>query len=470
MTDNPIIHWFRRDLRITDNPALSRAADTGKPIIAVFIDESDADKPLGAASLWWLHYSLTSLMNDLDVPLILRRGQAADILDELIKATGADHVVWNRRYEKDGIERDTLIKSALTDRGLKVESFKANLLNEPWEVKTKSDTYYKVFTPYWRAAREVFTPDAPLSAPNNMNAYADDLRTDKLEDWKLLPTRPDWGSKMLPYWTPGSEGAREALTEFLNGPVQTYTNDRNRPDKKGTSKLSPHLAFGEISPREIWQACESVEQTDKFMSEIGWREFSYNLLYHNPNLATENFRSDFDAFPWKKDNEALQRWQTGQTGYPFVDAGMRELWQTGWQHNRVRMVTASFLIKHIMLDWRRGEEWFWDCLVDADPASNAASWQWVAGSGADAAPYFRIFNPFSQGEKFDKNGDYVRRYVPELKDLPNKYLNRPWEAPKDVLEKAGVVLGQTYPEPIVDHKAARERALAAYKETRAEKK
>ena len=466
MTDTPIIVWFRRDLRVGDNPALSQAAKSGKPIIALYIDETDAEKPLGAASLWWLHYSLKSLMKDLDVPLTLRRGKAADILDEIIKSTGADHVVWNRRYAKDARDRDAAIKAGLTDRGVKVESFKANLLNEPWEVKTKSDTYYKVFTPYWRAAREGFMPDVPLSMPKSLKAYKGDASSDELDDWKLLPTRPDWGSKMEPYWAPGSKGAHEALAEFLDGPVQTYTDDRNRPDKKGTSKLSPHLAFGEISPRQIWHACESVEQTDKFMSEIGWREFSYSLLYHNPNLATENFKSDFDAFEWKKDETALQRWQSGQTGYPFVDAGMRELWQTGWQHNRVRMVTASFLIKHLMQDWRHGEKWFWDCLVDADPASNAASWQWVAGSGADASPYFRIFNPFTQGEKFDKTGDYVRRYVPELKGLPDKYLNQPWEAPKDVLEKAGVVLGKTYPKPIVDHKTARERALAAYKKTR----
>jgi len=465
--ENPIIVWFRSDLRVADNPALTRAAKTGKPIIPLYILETDCKKPWGAASQWWLHYSLIELTSDLG-ELVLRKGKAKDILATIIKETGADHIVWNRRYEKDRIDIDTDIKSSLADDSLMVESFKANLLNEPWEVKTKTNGYYKVFTPYWRAARDGFQPDNPLQVPKSPNFYKD-IQSDNLDDWCLLPSKPDWGAKIKPFWSPGSKGAHERVKHFLSGPVDDYTDDRNRPDKEGTSRLSPHLAFGEISPREIWHACEEQEAAaEKFLSEVGWREFSYNLLYYNPDLATESFRPDFNAFPWEKNDHALECWQQGQTGYPFVDAGMRQLWQTGWQHNRVRMVTASFLIKHLLIDWREGEKWFWDTLVDADPANNTASWQWVAGSGADAAPYFRIFNPFTQGEKFDRTGDYVRKFVPELKDLPEKYLNRPWEAPEDVLEEAGVVLGKTYPKPIVDHKLARERALAAYKETKGE--
>jgi len=273
---------------------------------------------------------------------------------------------------------------------------------------------------------------------------------------------------MNPFWNIGPEGAHKALTNFVDGPINDYAEARNRPDKKtGTSRLSPHLAFGEISPREIWQKChETPTQRDKYLAEIGWREFSYVLLFHNPKLASKNFKADFDNFEWEENTDALKAWQKGMTGYPFVDAGMRQLWQTGWQHNRVRMVTASFLIKHLLIDWREGEKWFHDTLVDADPASNAASWQWVAGSGADASPYFRIFNPFTQGEKFDPEGDYVREFIPELAKLPKKYIHRPWEAPQNILDYANVKLGETYPKPIIDHKFARERALAAYKKSR----
>lgn len=469
-TSNPVIVWFRRDLRIGDNPALCRAVETGRPVIPIFIYERDATRPLGGASSWWLHYSLKSLSHDLSeigLPLYIRRGDAFDVINNLILKTGAKHIVWNRRYARDDRTRDKDIKKKLTDRGLKAESFKANLLNEPWEIKTGSGGYYKVFSPYWRAVLKQPPPSEPLSSPQEaipFNGLSDSL---ELEDLGLLPKHPDWATKMKPYWSPGSDGAHKALTAFLDGAMETYKDDRNRPDKTGTSRLSPHLAFGEISPRQIWHIAHRADSNpDKFLSEIGWREFSYTLLFYNPDLAKTNFKSDFEKFEWQHDDEALIRWQTGQTGYPFVDAGMRELWETGWQHNRVRMVTASFLIKHLLQDWRKGEAWFWDTLLDADPANNAASWQWVAGSGADAAPYFRIFNPFSQGEKFDPNGDYVRKWVPELRRLPNKFIHRPWEAPALVLKEAGVTLGDTYPKPLVDHKFARERALDAYKATR----
>lgn len=471
MSNAPIIIWFRRDLRIADNPALFEAVATGRPVICLYILETEIARELGGASCWWLHHSLESLSQDLDnigATLILRKGQAFRVLDMVIEDTGAESVFWNRRYDLDPRETDSAIKADLTQRGLTVKSFRANLLSEPWTVKTKTDNYYKVFTPYWRMAQESIDTIEPLPAPKTVTQYQGKLKSESLEALNLLPTSPDWGSKMTPYWTMGSKGAKKALKQFLGGPVADYPDDRNRPDKEdGTSKLSPHLAFGEISPKQIWQACKGdLDKARKFLAEIGWREFSYVLLYHNPKLATENFKPAFDAFEWNSDPDHLRRWQDGQTGYPFVDAGMRQLWQTGWQHNRVRMVTASFLIKHLLIDWREGEKWFHDTLVDADPASNAASWQWVAGSGADASPYFRIFNPFTQGEKFDPNGDYVRKFVPELKDMPNKFIHRPWEAPEDVLLEAGVKLGDTYPTPIVDHKFARERALASYKATR----
>lgn len=471
MNSSPIIVWFRRDLRIADNPALFEAAKTGRPVICLYIFETDKARALGGASLWWLHHSLTSLANDLSTigaKLILRKGAASDVLQDVIAQSGAGAVYWNRRYDKPERDRDAALKERLSEAGLEVKSYRANLLSEPWTVKTKTDNYYKVFTPYWRAAQDHIDTAAPLGVPPNLEAFGGGIISETLAAWDLLPAAPDWGSKMNPHWQIGSQGAHKALADFVDGPVKEYPEARNRPDiETGTSKLSPHLAFGEISPKQIWHACKhDLATAKKFLAEIGWREFSYVLLYHNPELATENFKPAFNAFEWDNDEAALLRWQQGQTGYPFVDAGMRQLWQTGWQHNRVRMVTASFLIKHLLIDWREGERWFHDTLVDADPASNAASWQWVAGSGADAAPYFRIFNPFTQGEKFDPNGDYVRRFVPELARLPNKFIHRPWEAPKLVLLEAGVRLGETYPKPIVDHKFARERALEGYKRTR----
>lgn len=466
----PIIAWFRNDLRLSDNPAFFEAARSGKPVIALYIYEADTDRPLGGASQWWLHQSLTRLeeaLKRMGLPLTLRQGSAESVLEILIAETGADTVIWNRRYDSGGIARDTRIKKSLTDKGINVDSFKGNLLNEPWEIKTQSGGYYKVFSPYWRAVLRSEAPAPALPAPDNISAFSGRLNSEPLAAFDLLPTQPDWASKMASFWNPGEAGAAKALHFFLDGPAENYKTARNLPDRAGTSRLSPHLAFGEISPRQIWHfARQHKGDHEKFLSEIGWREFSYNLLFHNPDLARVNFKSDFDRFKWQGKAEHLHSWQRGLTGYPFVDAGMRELWATGWQHNRVRMVTASFLIKHLMLDWRLGETWFWDTLLDADPANNAASWQWVAGSGADAAPYFRIFNPFGQGEKFDPEGKYVRRWIPEIARLPNKFIHKPWEAPKLVLQEAGVTLGDTYPEPLVDHKFARERALSAYKAMR----
>ena len=446
---------------------MARAAETGKPVIAVYIHETDRQRIMGSASKWWLHHSLKALeqdLGDLNIPLILYQDVAAKGLNALISASGSDHLVWNRCYEAESIARDTALKEKMTEKGIKAESFNGSLLNEPWEIKSGNGTYYKVFTPYWKAVLRGPPPHEPLRPPRKQATIDKDFRNLHLNDLNLLPSNPDWGAKMYPFWQPGTKGAKQALEEFLDGPITSYGTDRDRPDRDGTSRLSPHLAFGEISPRQIWHKTrEKTDHGEKFLSEIGWREFSYALLFHNPELATENFKPDFDGFDWSPDDGKLTRWQKGLTGYPFVDAGMRQLWATGWQHNRVRMVTASFLIKHLLIDWREGETWFWDTLVDADPASNAASWQWVAGSGADASPYFRIFNPITQGQKFDPNGDYVRKWIPELKRLPNKYIHNPWDAPEPILKEAGVTLGDVYPRPVVEHKRAREKALERYK-------
>ncbi|OYW61641.1 MAG: hypothetical protein B7Z40_18170 [Bosea sp. 12-68-7] len=375
---------------------------------------------------------------------------------------------------------DTGIKTALTAAGHRVATFNAALLNEPWQVATKTGDPVKVFSPYWRAARALREPPAPGPAPARivplpLPAGLAAMAASR-EDLALEPTRPDWAGGLREAWTPGEAGAAAALTDFLCGPLDGYGEGRNRPDYVSTSRLSPHLRFGEIGPRQIWHATRSAVESgetaasasdaEKFLSEIGWREFSYHLLFYNPELATRNFNARFDAFPWRRDAAALKAWQRGATGYPIIDAGLRELWTTGWMHNRVRMIVASFLIKHLLIDWREGEAWFWDTLVDADPANNAASWQWVAGSGADAAPYFRIFNPVTQGLKFDPDGLYVRRWVPEIAALPDALIHEPWKADAGSLRRAGIGLGESYPRPIVDLDAGRERALAALAATR----
>ena len=474
MSENPVIVWFRRDLRIADNPALHAASQTGRPVIAVFILDEETGRPPGSASHWWLHHALIALSHDLQKPgleLTLRQGDSENILRSLIKETSADHIFWNRLYFKPEIDRDMTIKSALKDDNITVESFNGNLIREPWEVKTGSGGYYRVYTPYWRQVKSIGPERREvLPAPTSLKPLDKLPKSDTLEDWQLSPSAPNWAEGFEPHWKPGSAGAFEKLRAFFNDAAHHYADDRNRPDKIGTSRLSPHLAWGEISPVQLWYATLaevqkgdlSEGQADKFLSEIVWREFAYHLLYFHPDMISSPLKPAFADFPWNKDHASLRAWRTGMTGYPIVDAGMRELWETGWMHNRVRMIVASFLIKHLLIPWQEGEKWFWDTLVDADIANNSASWQWVAGSGADAAPYFRIFNPFSQGEKFDPDGNYVRKYVPELTALPNKYIHQPWSAPQYVLDEAGITLGETYPEPVVDHAFARKRALDGY--------
>ncbi len=477
------LHWFRDDLRLADNPALAAAVANGPTLCLYILDEGGARRAPGGASRWWLSRSLASLgasLAERGAELVVMRGDPAEILPRVAAQAKVDLVTWNRRYEGATIALDTDLKTALTAAGHRVGTFNAALLNEPWQVTTKTGDPVKVFSPYWRAARAIGEPPAPgpaparivpLPLPAGLSAMAASP-----EDLALEPTTPDWAGGLREAWTPGEAGAATALTDFLCGPLDGYGEGRNRPDYVSTSRLSPHLRFGEIGPRQIWHATRSAVESgeakastsdaEKFLSEIGWREFSYHLLFYNPELATRNFNARFDAFPWRRDEAALKAWQRGATGYPIIDAGLRELWTTGWMHNRVRMIVASFLIKHLLIDWREGEAWFWDTLVDADPANNAASWQWVAGSGADAAPYFRIFNPVTQGLKFDPDGLYVRRWVPEIAALPDALIHEPWKADAGALRRAGVALGGSYPRPIVDLDAGRERALAALAATR----
>ena len=469
----PVIVWFRQDLRLSDNPALSAAAQTGRPVIAVYVldDQSPGQWGIGGASRWWLHHSLTGLARSLrerGVTLVLRRGSGAGTIIDIVNETDAAEVLWNRCYEPFAVTRDSALKTTLTEAGVSARSFNSALLFEPWEVKTGAGRPYRVFSPFWRACLNAGVPMEVIPPPDTLKP-GPPLASDTLVSWGLQPTAPDWSGELAEAWTPGEVGARARLDAFLAGPIETYKNDRDFLNKPATSGLSPHLHWGEISPRAIARALSSVPGTgaEKFLSELGWREFSHHLLYDAPTLPHENLRSNFDAFPWRADDDALEAWKRGRTGYPVVDAAMRELWATGWMHNRARMIVGSFLVKHLLIDWREGEAWFWDTLVDADLANNAASWQWIAGCGADAAPYFRIFNPMTQGQKFDAEGGYVRRWVPELAALPADAIHAPWEAEEGVLRAAGVVLGETYPHPIVDHRAARERALEAYEHVKA---
>ncbi len=467
--DMTTVVWFRQDLRTTDNPALTDGSQRGPCIPLYVLDETapPQGRPIGGAARWWLHHSLTKLSKSLG-GLVILRGDPAVLVPEFAARVGATHVQWNRCYEPQAIARDTRIKAALTTAGVIVSSFNGALLHEPWTIKTLQGGPFKVYSPFWRACLKVEV-GAPLPAPKIKLGNLKGLG-EKLASMELVPTKPNWARGFDTAWTPGEIGASARLEVFLNENLKGYAELRNRPDLPNVSRLSPHLHFGEISPRQIWATAQHhahvhsdiQKDTDKFLAEIGWREFAYHLLYHFPTLPDSNWKPAFNAYPWVTNAQHLEAWQRGQTGYPIVDAGLRELWTTGYMHNRVRMVVASFLIKHLRIDWRQGEAWFWDTLLDADLANNAASWQWVAGSGADAAPYFRIFNPMEQGRKFDPDGHSVRRWCPELSRLPNAVLHAPFDAPAEILKAAGVVLGATYPHPLVNHAEARAAALAGY--------
>lgn len=436
---------------------------------------------MGGASSWWLHQSLTALDDSLRKAgsrLILARGPTINVLGDLARETNARALFWSRAYEPWAVKLERDLHRALESSGVRCRRFSGSLLFEPEEIKTGGGDAFKVFTPFYKACLKARPPDPPHAAPAALPPVPDDVESDRLETWGLTPTKPDWAGGLNAAWTPGEKGARKRLEDFVSGTVASYKSDRDRPDREGTSRLSPHLHFGEISPRQIWHRVRSAADAaggkfdagaESFLREVIWREFSTHLLFHWPHIPDRPFRADFEAFPWRSDEAALKAWQQGRTGYPIVDAGMRELWTTGWMHNRVRMVVASFLVKHLLIPWQEGEAWFWDTLVDADLANNAASWQWVAGSGADAAPYFRIFNPILQGKKFDPDGAYVKSWVPELAKLPASHIHAPWDANDAALKKARIVLGDTYPKPIVDHGDARNRALAAFETLKKEK-
>lgn len=468
LTTPPVILWLRNDLRLSDNAALAAAAAEG-PVLPVYI--LDADTPgkwrAGAASCWWLHRSLEALGHA--APLILRHGPADQVISALLKEAAAAAVHFTRDYTPWSAALERRVKAACDQAGAACHRYGGYLLHEPETIATGQGSPFKVYTPFSRACFAKGEPRPPRRVPD-VAWHRCAIASEALADWSLLPARPNWASTFESEWQPGEEGAQRRLEAFIEDGLARYAEERDVPAEAVTSRLSPHLHFGEVSPLQVWQAVRAAQHAaggtldnaaEKFLKELLWREFSWHLLHHFPHIPERNFKPEFDAFPWINNEQALARWQRGQTGYPIVDAGLRELWATGTMHNRVRMIVASFLIKHLLIDWREGERWFWDTLVDADLASNAASWQWVAGSGADAAPYFRIFNPVLQGEKFDAQGAYVRRWCPELSKLPADCVHKPWDAPADVLRRAGIVLGRDYPHPIVDHAVARGRALAA---------
>ena len=456
----PTIVWLRQDLRLSDHAAFTAAAAKGE-VIPLFIldDETPGNWRWGGASRWWLHHSLASLQKS--VPLILRRGHADEVLREVLLESGAVSLHFTRDYAPWSGALEQRAKALCDDLNIECHRHAGFLLHEPESIRNGSGGPYKVYTPFSRACIAKGEPRVPKPVPT-VKWAKHDLHSDVLSSWQLLPTQPNWSTGFETAWQPGEQGAQAALGRFLDEALQHYAEGRDRPDKPFTSRLSPHLHWGEISPHQVWHAISNAMAQaqgrldaggEKFLKEILWREFAYHLLHHWPEFPAKSFRPEFEDFPWIKDDAALRRWQHGQTGYPIVDAGMRELWATGIMHNRVRMIAASFLIKHLQIDWREGQHWFWDTLVDADIANNAAGWQWVAGCGADASPYYRIFNPILQGAKFDPEGAYVKFWVPELKDVPVEFIHAPWEMPSPP---------KNYPAPMVDHAKARARAMAAF--------
>jgi deoxyribodipyrimidine photo-lyase len=474
MKDAPVVVWFRQDLRTRDQAALSAAAASGRPILPLYVldDESPAHWRQGGAARWWLHGSLRALGTDLarlGSPLLLRHGESADVVAQVARDAAASAVVTTRHVEPHWRAADARLRARLATAGIMFEDHPGGTLFEPGTIRTRDGGPPKVFSPFWRACLAAPPPARPLPAPSTLRPPSRPAHSDRLDTWSLLPTKPDWAVGLRDHWSPGEAAARERLISFVDRGLRRYHLDRNRPEPAATSRLSPHLHFGELSPREIWHTVFARMQADPRLSaggeswlrEIGWREFCAHTLAAHPRMPDEPLHPRFAHFPWADDTVGLRAWQRGQTGYPIVDAGMRQLWRIGWMHNRLRMIVASFLVKHLLIPWQQGETWFWDTLVDADLANNAGGWQWVAGCGIDAAPYFRIFNPVLQGEKYDPGGDYVRRWVPELARLPARYIHRPWEAAPIDLAGAGIRLGLDYPQPMIDHATARARALQA---------
>ena len=466
---NVVIAWFRNDLRLHDNPALHHAAHSGAAILPIYIDETTSNPwAPGAASRWWRHHSLKALDDALEQRgnrLHLFQGEAETILSALIKNTDATAVYANRRYEPENEAIDIAIQRALQQQGIPFHIYDANLLNPPEAILNQQGQPYKVFTPYYKASLAHGLDTHTHSVPESIPAYGKAIKSIELEALQLLP-KIGWDKEFYAHWTPGEAAARQRMHDFIHGSLQRYPQQRDIPSIDGTSRLSPHLHFGEISPREVVAQLSKVKHpsVDAVIRQLIWRDFAHAVLHHFPHTSEQAFNQKFKNFPWnKRSNKHLTAWQQGQTGIPIVDAGMRELWHTGYMHNRVRMIAGSLLTKNLLLHWQHGAKWFWDTLVDADLAQNSMNWQWIAGCGVDAAPYFRIFNPVSQGEKFDAGGDYIRRWVPELARLDNQWLHRPWEASREALETAGIRLGRDYPKPIIDLKLSRQQALDAYR-------
>lgn len=456
-----IILWHYRDLRVEDHLALEYAAKSNLSILPLYIHDDKVEDPwsIGAASKWWLHHSLTSLQKkykELGSTLIIRKGNALDVIDKLCELNRIEEICWINRHQPKIKQRDLSIANALKTRGIKTTTFEGNYLISPVHFLNKSNAPFKIFTPFYNAALKEFEYTPPIAPPKSIKKPPK-VSTLEIDDLELLPKIP-WDQGIKKCWTPGRSGAEKALKEFQKDKQVLYPTLRDFPGIENTSRLSPHLSFGEISPREVWKHIVNED----FKRQLIWREFANYFLVHFPKSTNISWRESFEKFPWKTNKKLLTCWQKGLTGYPIVDAGMRQLWQTGWMHNRVRMIVGSFLIKDLMIHWIEGARWFWDTLVDADLANNTLGWQWVAGSGPDAAPYFRIFNPILQGKKFDENGDYIRKYVPELSNLPNKWIHSPWEAPGLLLQELGVTLGKDYPFPIIDHAEARKQALEAF--------
>lgn len=469
MNSSTTILWFRQDLRLQDNPALRIAAAEGRVLPLYILDDHNAnDWSMGAASRWWLHNSLEKLNAQLDGKLWVFSGDPIQIIPQLMESQGINSIHWNRCYEPWRIKRDSKLKSLLEADERSAISHNGSLLWEPWTRLKKDGEPYKVFTPFYKNAVSVGTEiDTILGEPPAMELADCEQDCKKIPDLNLLPSI-NWYEGFNESFSPGEEDAWRKMEAFIEKGIHNYKKGRDYPALNSVSRISPHLHFGEIAPHRVWKQAEEAgglagceTEAEHFQRELAWREFSYSLLYHFPTLTEANLNERFDSFPWLEDQELLKAWQQGVTGYPLVDAGMRELWTTGYMHNRVRMIVGSFLVKNLMQHWQHGARWFWDCLLDADLPNNTCSWQWVAGCGADAAPYFRIFNPITQSQKFEA-APYIRMHVPELAGLSDKAIHEPAIVSKSELSQAGIELGKTYPHPIVDLKASRERALEAY--------